>query len=79
MATNAQIHELADDLQGTCQTLEQVQERLGIGELTVADHQYLDSLVFLCDRCGWWCEACEESREFPGTCDDCNPDEEEDD
>lgn len=75
MATNLQIEELADYLQGTCMSLEEGLGAKGLGEeLSVADAQYLDSLVFLCSACGWWCEASEanESPSGEDVCDDCD-------
>lgn len=67
---------LADALQGTCMSIEDGCEQVGIDHdaMTVEEHQELDGLVFLCDQCGWWCEACE-ANENPGgggdLCDDC--------
>lgn len=81
MATNLELDKLADTLQGTCMSLEAGLEQLGLGEeLSVADAQYLDSLVFLCDGCSWWCEVGEANENPDGggdLCDDCHEDEDD--
>lgn len=78
--TDAQIDELAYDLQGTCQSLEEaVQKTDRKAELTTADCGALDQLVFLCNQCSWWDELGQESIREPGVCIDCEPGEEDDD
>lgn len=64
----AQIGELAERLRGTPQSL---LDAVGDGpDLTAADHQALDQLVFECEVCGWWCEMSEMLDDRDGVCDD---------
>ena len=41
-------------------------------ELTLAEHHDLDHEIFLCEECGWWCEACEANENPNGGGDICN-------
>ncbi len=71
----ADTRELIDHLQGTCLSLEQACEDLGL-EVDDVDTDLLDGEVFLCAQCGWWCEACEanEGPDGEDVCDDCHED-----
>lgn len=75
------IQKLAETLQGTCMTLEGgIQVILGDDteqELTPQQHDELDQEVFLCDTCGWWCEAHERSES--DECVDCSGDNDDED
>lgn len=68
---------VVDDLRGTCKSLEQSLEQLGLQHLQDDKefHEYLDGEIFLCHVCGWWCEIYEECSEEHGldelTCEDC--------
>ncbi len=66
------LDNIIQDLRGTCQVLEEVAEYWGAGELNLLDLQYIESEIFLCCNCGWWCELCEQ-HEVDGEfiCDDC--------
>lgn len=74
---DGKVQAIADDLQGTCQSLGEVLERHGISELTQDEHVELDGLVFCCEGCSWWCEASEANENPNGgddVCDDCKED-----
>lgn len=71
----SRVRDLIDYLQGTCKSLEEGLEQMGISELTQDEHAVLDGEIFCCDTCSWWCEASEEAEEFPGRCTDCHPEE----
>ena len=65
------IDEIAEELRGQCMlSLEDILEREGIDENDF-DHSYLDSLVFLCEDCGWWCEISEMNDSGDWVCEDC--------
>lgn len=69
--------EIVNELRGTCQTLEEVLY-LRVAE-DLEDNlkflDYLDSRIFKCTACSWWCDIEEESSEDFGlndwTCLDC--------
>lgn len=64
------------DLRGTCQILEDVVEYWKTGELSIEDLEYIESEIFLCNGCGWWCERCDEVED--NLCQDCYEEELED-
>ncbi len=67
----ALLDQLIYHLNGTtCDIYTEAQD-LGLGELSIADLQYVEGEIFQC-TCGWWCELCE-SHEVDGEliCDDC--------
>lgn len=75
--TNAQVHLIVDDLQGTAQSLDEVclelflVDSMGIASSPLDE---LDMFVFQCDRCNWWCEISEEAEQpddCERVCDDC--------
>lgn len=71
------VANLAAELEGTCQSLEQACDKVGIDRdtLTQDEHTELDGLVFCCAVCDWWCEACEANENPDGgddVCDDCH-------
>lgn len=76
--TNINIEELAETLQGSTLSLSTACEHCGYTEedLTKEHHAELDSKVFECACCGWWCEI-SEANEVAGEflCDDCNAEE----
>lgn len=49
---------------------------MDVDDLTLEDHDLIDNEMFLCDACGWWCEASELEEEF---CTDCSNEEDEED
>jgi hypothetical protein len=67
------IQKVAEELQGTCNTLDSVLEEYGldVGELTLELCQDLDEITMMCDTCGWWCEPSEMEGD---TCEDCRDD-----
>jgi len=74
-ASRTKLFEVAADLQGTAQDLDKVlgDHGLTFEGLSVQEALQLDSIVLLCDGCGWWCEADEMDEE--GFCEDCRDDE----
>lgn len=74
------LDRIIQDLRGTCQVLDEVAAYWGAGELSIEDLQYIESEIFLCEGCGWWCELCEQHMTDDGPlCSDCAEGEEEDD
>lgn len=66
--------ELAEELIGTCNSCVP-DERLE----TQADVVAFDALAFECDQCGWWCSTDELNNDGPcNLCDECEPDDEDD-
>lgn len=54
------IAEAAEELQGYClRTAEEHFEAYGLDydTFTMAELGIVDEIVFMCDCCGWWCEA----------------------
>lgn len=74
--------EVAAELQGTCKSLHDVATEAEQEDIEFL--QDLDDKVFLCEICGWWCELCELSNasiegQHQLTCDECEPDDADDD
>lgn len=65
------LDNIIQDLLGTCQVLDEVAAYWGIDELTLADIQYIESDIFLCVGCGWWCDLSEQHYDEEPLCDDC--------
>lgn len=60
--TETEIQELIEYLQGTCMSLYTGLEHLyDIDQSDVENemHMYMmiDDAIFMCTRCGWWCET----------------------
>lgn len=75
------VHQLVEDLQGTCKTIQEfLPEGMDEDDLTEADHAHIDQEIFNCTECGWWYEVAQstESADGENVCDECNPDDEED-
>lgn len=53
------IQEIAEELRGTCGTLDKALEERGIdfNNVPVALLDALDAIVMCCDWCGWWVES----------------------
>lgn len=69
------VDEIASELQGSCLSLNEVLER---NDMDGADGDLdfcasLDSIVFCCESCNWWCEVSEMSDDgdSQGICFDC--------
>jgi hypothetical protein len=77
---------VADDLQGTCQSMDAALEKVGIEDFADAPMallQEIDQRVFCCADCGWWHELGEahEGSFMEDVCGDCyaiQEDEEDD-
>lgn len=61
--TDEQIVAIIEDLQNTSYTIEQACEHLGFDAhaLTPKNLERIDEEIFLCDRCGCWCDRGTES------------------
>ena len=70
--TLEQIHDIAEDLRGTCQDINEEK----FGELDSGDLAEIDSLVFECEQCGWWCGTDEMSSDIDQVCDECRESDE---
>ena len=73
---DAEMEELIEYLQGSCNTLDDGLEALfngEVAELSEEGHAILDERIFNCTECGWWCaqeeNAAEEGEEW--ICKDC--------
>lgn len=69
---------VAYDLQGTCNSLLSQLEKIDREDLEMNDQfcARLDSMVFECSTCNWWCEVSEMTNdpEHDWNCTDCYPD-----
>lgn len=68
------LNELIQDLKGTAQCADSVAWEMGLGELTIEDWLYIETEIFQCTGCGWWCELCEghySELDNEYLCDDC--------
>lgn len=66
--------QIADELRGTCKSLRESLEG-NESEHLENDAKFcsqLDSLVFCCDRCGWWDEIAMMSESEDWVCEDCS-------
>lgn len=76
------MQEVADTIQGTCRSLDEVvrevfeDDDLEFTMIPLELLQSFDNMVEECQVCGWWCEVCEMSEEQEGTCKDCAEGEE---
>lgn len=67
------LQDIISDLVGTCGILDEVAKAHGIDDLTISDLAFIETEIFCCSSCGWWCEVCE-GHEVDGetVCDDCH-------
>lgn len=65
------VQEVADELIGTCNTLDSVATPQEMDSLAFLSA--LDDVVLCCNTCGWWCEASEIQVNDAGDneCEDC--------
>jgi hypothetical protein len=76
----AKIREVAEDLRGTCTSLDDALQAVFGEEVSVIDFDIallreLDDITMECQGCNWWCETHElDENQF---CDDCRDDEDE--
>ena len=80
--TEAQIDAIAEAVQGTCDSLEAVCERLEIpiGDVNELESALVDVNTERCTGCGWWSESCElsglgDTDLGEGLCQDCKDDQ----
>ena len=79
MSEAADIAEtIADQLQGSCDSLQSRLEHIDREDLEMNQEfcDRLDSLVFNCECCNWWCEISEmtDDPDHDWNCTDCYPD-----
>jgi hypothetical protein len=82
--TQDQVHEIHAHYCGTCgESYEPTLNDWGLTEddLTIADLQEIDALMFICVACGWWCDVDEMADGGDGElmCDKCADEKERDD
>lgn len=67
------LDKIVADLRGTCQDIDEVADYHSAGELTIDDLEYIETWVFLCEGCGWWCDVGEmrENEDGEHVCEDC--------
>jgi len=76
MAKEIDIDEIIDSLTGTCESLDSILDRHNLLYENLNDEHFseIDSRIFQCTNCGWWCEQYE-NHEHPESgewiCDDC--------
>ncbi len=73
--TREKMSEIAEELRGTCKTLDEVLEGHGL-DYNCVPVEMLDTLdedVMLCDWCGWWVESSEIDDD--SVCKECKEDE----
>lgn len=68
----ALLDKIIFEIKGTCGDLDEVAASFGISELMISDLCYIETEIFCCSNCGWWCEVCE-GHDVDGetVCDDC--------
>lgn len=73
---NFDANKLTEDLQGTCKTIDDnLPDGMEFTDLTSQDHVIIDTQVFCCEQCGWWCEISEQNKnDGDYICDDCYED-----
>jgi sulfur carrier protein ThiS len=64
------VTEVAEELQGTCKTLDDVLAEYGLNfeDVAVEFHQDIAEITEVCETCGWWCEPFEVE---DNVCQDC--------
>lgn len=69
---NENLARLIDYLRGTCKSFEEGLQDCNLTELDLGENYEadLDSEIFLCEACGWWCDTDEMTESQ--TCEDCN-------
>jgi hypothetical protein len=70
---NDQAVAIAEDLLGTCKSLNDVanEHDTDIDRLTMRQFDMIDEITLECEQCNWWCEPGEFSNEDAQICDDC--------
>lgn len=74
--TDIDLDELINSLRGSSDSLDNALNRLFDKEfdsMSIDDSLYLDSQIFQCETCGWWCDICEmsENENDDWICEDC--------
>lgn len=77
--TDVQIQEIINNLRGTTGSLDlQIESIIGdghdAGDIDPVCLDQIDSDIFLCNACGWWCDKDEEAEDEWGTCEECSED-----
>ncbi len=73
-----EITKIIEYLQGSCNTINQavaavISEELDENFLTQKQLEEIDSELFCCETCGWWCEISDQGEDENGepACKDC--------
>ncbi len=71
-----EVEKMAENLIGRCSAVTSADEESIQEEWTQEQREYFDTLAFLCDDCGWWCDMseCNNEENLQGLCDQCNGD-----
>lgn len=70
--TPERTQEIIEQLRGTCKGIHEVLNNNE--EETLELCQAIDTELFCCSQCEWWCELSEESNIEGGICENCCPD-----
>lgn len=75
---NTEILELIEYLKGSCNDIVPAALLFGLDYYTFTKEQeeYIDSEIFMCDQCSWWCGTDEYSSVEENMCQECAPDNE---
>lgn len=72
---NFNIREVIEQLKGSCDDIDSaLPDRMDLEDLTNDDYIAIDTEIFQCEQCGWWCEICEQAEDSE-ICEDCKNDE----
>ena len=80
-AANFDINVIIDDLRGTCKSIDESVESnypgMEYSDLTTEDFEKVDSEIFECTQCNWWCDQdeCKEDESGQWVCEGCKGEE----
>lgn len=80
--THSQTEQLIEHLKGTCKSLQEGCMdlfQIDDDELSDENRAQIDDEIFRCNTCDWWFECSDESIFSEGDCNECVPDDEEED
>lgn len=72
--THERAMEIVEALTGTCKSIDDCIED-GEDAMDAELVATIDTEIFECGTCGWWCKWSEESERTPDSCTDCAPDD----
>jgi hypothetical protein len=69
---NFDVQQLISELRGSVDSIDdRLPDGMGFEDLTTEDTQAIDSEIFCCEQCGWWCEVADQSENNDAICVDC--------